>query len=303
MPTIKEAIAWAREVLSPSVKPRNLQSTSSVENTNNIKRIHDKDAGINASLESQILLCFVLQQSRAHLIANSEKTLTDDQWMQYQAAVKRRVNNEPIAYIIGKREFWSLELSVNQHTLIPRPETELLVETALKLLPQTAKVADLGTGSGAIALALAAERTQWQITATDINQATLETAKSNAQQLQLSNVTFRQGEWCHALQEKDYDAIISNPPYIAESEWEAYASGLAFEPRQALVSGEDGLQDIRLISKQAMKHLNRKGFLLLEHGFAQGAAVRAILLNDGYTNVYSISDLANLERVTVGMLP
>lgn len=277
--TIAQALLWAKTQLAQNIE------------------IED------AMFEAQILLAHSMMQSRAYLMTWPDKIINEDQLKQFTSVIQRRLQNEPIAYIVGKREFWSLELEVNTDTLIPRPETELLVETALRILPPNAKVADLGTGSGAIALALASERPEWQVTATDIKLATLQVAKANAARLHLSNVHFLQGIWCDALVEKDYDAIISNPPYIAQSEWAAYASGLAFEPRDALVSGDDGLQDIRIISKQALHYLRSAGFLLLEHGFSQGEAVRAILISDGYTNVHSICDLAMLERMTIGMLP
>jgi release factor glutamine methyltransferase len=253
--------------------------------------------------EAEILLAHVLQQPRSHLRAWPEKNIDAQVVQQLQQLVQRRSQREPIAYLTGVKEFWSLELLVNSHTLIPRPETELLVETALTLFPanKTINVVDLGTGCGAIALALAHERPHWHIVAVDSSSAALQLAAKNAQRLQLNNnVSFCQGNWCSALPAAKFHLIISNPPYIAESEWESYAQNLAYEPRQALISGQDGLEAIREISQSATNCLKNNGFLLLEHGYQQAKIVRHLLLELRYNNVRSICDLAGHERVTMG---
>lgn len=255
------------------------------------------------ALDAEILLAHILHKPRSYLHAWPEHTLTDEQAKQFAEYVKRRSNREPVAYITGRQEFWSLELSVNSDTLIPRPETELLVETTLKLAGDSnprMKVADLGTGSGAIALALAHERPTWQIYATDSSEHALQIARKNAQQLAINNISFQFGNWCSALCEEDMDIIVSNPPYIAETEWERYASGLEFEPRQALVSGMDGLEAIRTIIQSASRYLKPSGYLLIEHGYRQGNAVRELFAAAGCSGIYSINDLAGRERVTSG---
>jgi len=257
------------------------------------------------SLEAELLLAYTLNQSRDFLYAWPEQSLTAEQQSQYAHYVQRRCHREPIAYLTGCKEFWSLDLKVTRETLIPRPETEGLVAAVLELtseLPPHAKVADLGTGSGAIALALAHERPDWQIYACDNNENTLCTAKHNAQRLGLNAIFFMQGEWCQALPCNDFDVIVSNPPYLAETEWEEYAHELQFEPRAALVSGRDGLQAIRDISVSTTHYLRPGGYLLLEHGFRQGPAVRDCLTMQGYKSIHSLRDLAGHERITQGRL-
>jgi len=253
--------------------------------------------------EAEILLAHVLDASRSYLHTSGETGLSHDQGKQFANCLLRRCNREPIAYITGSREFWSLNLSVTQDTLIPRPETELLVETILAAYPLAAspiKVADLGTGSGAIGLAIAHDRPTWQVYATDVSECALQVARKNARQYGLSNISFYQGNWCNALPCDGFDVIVSNPPYIGEMEWEAYAEGLAFEPRDALVSGEDGLDSIRTISYSAKRVLKPAGIVLVEHGFLQGAAVRKIFAASGYSQIHSVRDLSEQERVTIG---
>lgn len=255
------------------------------------------------SLEAEILLAFSLQQSRSYLRAYPESQLSNEQIQTFYEYVMRRFNAEPMAYILGKKEFWSLEFEVSPDTLIPRPETELLVELALKLVDQAqAKIADLGTGSGAIALSLAHERPAWQIYATDISQEALEIARKNAQRFRLNQVSFYSGNWCTALPCEDFDLIVSNPPYIAETEWTHYAAQLSYEPRHALVSGEKGLLAIQEISQSAKCYLKQGGFLLIEHGFLQGRETRNIFANEGYGQIETVCDLAGHERVTIARL-
>jgi release factor glutamine methyltransferase len=254
----------------------------------------------SAVIDASILLAAVLQQSRAYLIAHANEAVTPHQIEQYRKLIHRRALCEPIAYIIGKKECWSREWQVTQDTLIPRPETECLLEWILKnFSPEKKQVADLGTGSGVIALTLALERPLWKIDATDQSAKALLVAKQNAQCHHVSNVSFYQGDWCAALPSHQYDLIVSNPPYIAEIEWNDYADGLLFEPRSALVSGVDGLDAIRQISQEAVSYLKPGGFLALEHGFAQGEAVRERLTALGYTDIETLYDLEQRPRVTI----
>lgn len=253
-------------------------------------------------LDAESLLAFVLDKSRSYLHAFPEKTLSEEEESRFAALVRRRVNQEPLAYLTGMREFWSLELTVTQETLIPRPETEVLVETILTLKGQAnaLDVADLGTGSGAIALALAHERPSWRIDATDISENALQIARKNAQRLRIENVSFYQGDWCTALPRLGFDIIASNPPYIADVEWDAYAGGLAFEPKEALTSGRDGLDAIRRISESCQLYLKPGGLLLIEHGWQQGPQVRDLLTSSQYGSILTIKDFSGQERVTLG---
>ncbi len=277
-------------------------------------------ADIEPRLEAEILLAHALGQSRSHLMAWPEKTVTPEQHDRFQQLVLQRMAGEPIAYLTGRREFWSLELDVYHATLIPRPETELLVERALELIPADAQwqIADLGTGSGAIAAAIASERPRCNITATDTSKEALAIAEGNFQRLKLNNVTTRHGAWCDPLAKQPFHMIVSNPPYVAENdpylqqgivsnppyvaENDPYLQqgDLPREPQQALRSGPDGLDDIRRIIQQAPAHLCDPGWLLLEHGYDQGAEVRQLLLAAGFSNVHTRKDLAGHERLSEG---
>ena len=252
-------------------------------------------------LDAEVLLAHVLNVERSHFYAWPEQVLTEQASQDYAALLARRVQGEPVAYLTGYREFWSLNLQVTPATLIPRPETELLVQEVLKNLPKEAPlvVADLGTGSGAIALALASERANWQIIAIDSSPEALAIAGKNAHDLRLTNISFQLGNWLTSSGKFKFDAIISNPPYIAEAEWPAYADQLRFEPRAALVAGDEGLADIKKIIAAARQFLKSDGWLMLEHGFNQGQVVRTIALQNGYQNVHSICDLAGHERIMI----
>lgn len=254
------------------------------------------------SLEAEVLLAFVLKQSRSYLHAWSQKNVTDLQCQDFNALLIRRLQKEPIAYLTRHREFWSLPLEVSQATLIPRPETERLVEIILSLSAKkgTCEVADLGTGCGALALALAHERPNWHLHATDISEPALLLAKKNAQRLGLQRISFSAGDWCDALPHNQFDVIASNPPYIAQTEWAAYANELAYEPKEALVSGRDGLEAIRQISRSAKHYLKLNGYLVLEHGYLQGALVRELFAKEGYQQIVSFEDLSGHERITAG---
>lgn len=259
----------------------------------------------NTALEAEMLLMDILSQPRSYLYTETKQLLTIEQLNQFNMSIARRRQGEPIAYITGKKEFWSLMLTVTPDVLIPRPETELLVETALNIASATKqssiKIADLGTGTGAIALALASECPIWQLTATDKNGSALQVARKNAQDLEINNISFYEGNWCTALPHSDFDMVISNPPYIALTEWEVYASGLVYEPSTALVSGQDGLDAIREISSQARHYIKPGGYLLIEHGFLQGSAVREIFRQDGYEGIRTVRDLAGHERLTIAV--
>ncbi|MDM8563262.1 peptide chain release factor N(5)-glutamine methyltransferase, partial [Candidatus Marithioploca araucensis] len=251
-------------------------------------------------LDAEILLCYVLGVTRSYLYAWSDKILTPNQYAQFQALLTRRAQGEPIAYITGRKEFWSLDLQVTENTLIPRPETELLVEQALaRLSPESqAEVIDLGTGSGAIALAIAQERPFCRILATDNSMAALKVARANAQNLGIQQVAFLMSDWWAALGEIKATLIVSNPPYIAKDD--PHLTGVKVEPRRALVAGVDGLADIRQLIAGAISHLEIGGWLLLEHGYDQAEAVRKLFIQQGYESVTTYKDLAGLPRVTVG---
>ncbi|WP_069469943.1 peptide chain release factor N(5)-glutamine methyltransferase [Candidatus Marithrix sp. Canyon 246] len=246
-------------------------------------------------LDAEVLLCHVLDVTRSYLYAWSDKIITDNQYNQFQQLLEHRIKNVPIAYIMGHKEFWSLDLQVSENTLIPRPETELLVELVLAHLESDsqAKVIDLGTGSGAIALAIAKERVNCNVIATDKSTTALAIAKQNARNLGLEQVKFLQSDWLNNL--GIADVIVSNPPYIAAADHNLNQH----EPRTALVAGNDGLSDIRTIIAQAPKHLTDGGYLLLEHGYDQAAAVRQLLKQ--FKSVKTYQDLAGLDRVTVGV--
>jgi len=251
--------------------------------------------------ETEALLAHVLKVSRAHLYASPERILSLSEETVFKQGIERRLQGEPLSYLTGLCEFWSLDFAVTPDTLIPRPETELLVELTLKKWHnRPATIADLGTGSGALALSLAKERPDFTIYATDKSLAALGVAKDNAKRLCLPQVTFLQGDWCQALPKRIFDAIISNPPYVEEDYFQSNQQTLRFEPREALLSGEEGLQDIRRIITEASFYLADKGCLLLEHGFKQAQQVRGIFEKAGYTNMSTYQDLSGLDRVTEG---
>jgi len=253
--------------------------------------------------EAELLLAHALGRDRAWLIAHRDDAVAPALAGQARCCVSRRAAGEPVAYIIGHRGFHALDLAVTADVLIPRPETELLVELALRQTAQSGKVeiADLGTGSGAIALAIAQARPHSRVLATDASLAALDVARGNAQRLGIGNVEFAQGDWCAALGKRRFDLIVSNPPYIAENDAHLRQGDLRFEPRAALASGADGLDAIRAIVRDAPAHLRDGGWLLLEHGFEQGAAVRELLRQSGFVEVFTTRDLEGRERVSGGI--
>ena len=262
-------------------------------------------AGEDARSEAERLLAHVLERPRAWLYAWPEHQPTPAQRAEFERLLAARVDGAPVAYLLGRRAFWTFDLEVTPAVLIPRPETELLVERALARLPADIPlaIADLGTGSGAIALAIARERPLARVLATDIDTETLAVASGNARRLGLGNVAFAQGDWCAALGDACFDLIASNPPYIEAVDPHLAQGDLRHEPSRALASGADGLDAIREIIAATPRHLRPAGWLLLEHGHDQAQRVRGLLAAQGFEHVASALDLAGHERVSCGRLP
>lgn len=258
--------------------------------------------GGEARFEAELLLAHVLGRPRAWLFAWPEFEPAAAQRETFERLVERRRAGEPIAYLTGHRAFWSFDLAVTPAVLIPRPETERLVELALMRIDADADVAiaDLGTGSGAIALALAYERPRARVLASDASDEALAVARANAQRLGIANIDFAQGDWCAALGARRFDVIVSNPPYIAADDAHLGQGDLRHEPPAALASGADGLDAIRRIVADAPRHLHPGGWLLLEHGWQQAAQVRELLVAAAFDDVGSVMDLEGRDRVTLG---
>jgi release factor glutamine methyltransferase len=262
-------------------------------------------------LDVEVLLSHILDKDRSFLYTWPEQQLNEQQQQCFDDYFQRRSEGEPVAHIIGQREFWSLPFKVTPATLIPRPETELLVELALGLPvgdgveDDGAEVIDLGTGTGAIALALASEKNHWQITAVDAVPAAVQLAEENRQQLKsllnkgFANVQVFQSDWFAELKGQLFDVIVSNPPYICEGDQHLKQGDVRFEPLSALVADEQGLSDLQAIINGAQIHLKPNGWLLLEHGFDQGAAVQEMMRNAGYESVATHTDLAGKDRVSL----
>lgn len=255
-----------------------------------------KKVSDTAHLDAECLLMFVTGLSRAQLFSHPETELKKEQEKLFNELAQRRLSGEPIAYITGHKEFWDLDLKVTPDVLIPRPETECLVEWILEnySAEKHIKIADLGVGSGAIALAIAKERPNWQVDASDNSENALTITKENATKHNLTRLRFFKGGWCEALPEKDYDIIVSNPPYIAESD--KHLKALKFEPHDALASGKEGLDAIKVLIKQAKVYLKPSGVLIFEHGYDQRDAVLALCNEAGYANVKDHDDLAGQPR-------
>ena len=266
---------------------------------------HDALASDDARREAEILLGHALDKSRAWLYAHGDDEISDVAAETFRSLLKQRAAGTPVAYLIGHREFWTLKFVVTPAVLIPRPETELLVELALRHIPQSEKVdiVDLGTGSGAIALAIASERPQSRVVATDASEEALSVARINAGQLEIGNAEFIWSDWFDGLSRMMFDVIVSNPPYIASNDNHLSQGDLRFEPRDALASGIDGLDAIRDIVRRAPEHLKPGGDLLIEHGFDQGAAVRELFAQSGFVDISTSRDSEARERVTSGRKP
>ena len=258
-----------------------------------------------ARLDVELLLAAALGKPRSFLHTWPERIVSSEAALTFASYLQRRRTGEPVAYILGQQGFWKLDLEVAPHTLIPRPETEMLVEATLELVPGFAptKVLDLGTGTGAIALALASERPLWQVTAVDRVIEAVALAERNRQRLHLDNAKVLNSHWFSAIEGQTFDVIISNPPYIASEDPHLVAGDVRFEPSSALLAGAEGLDDLRLIVDQAPAHLNAGGWLLLEHGFDQGVAVRELLSSKGFEKIQTRRDLGEHERITFGRMP
>lgn len=254
-------------------------------------------------LDAELLLARAIDMPRSYLLAHPEDSLDRAAQERFSEAIEQRGSGVPLAYIVGEKEFWSLTLMVTPATLVPRPETELLVEHALNLIPRrsTWRILDLGTGSGAIALAIARERPLSQVVATDVSVAALAIAAENARQLDIDNVSFIAGSWTAPVADRKFDLVVSNPPYVAADD--PAIARLGHEPRDALVSGPEGLDAIRRLAAECPVILAGGGTLLLEHGADQERAVARILEENGWTNCRCFADIAGLPRVTRAALP
>lgn len=265
-----------------------------------------------ARIEVQSLLQSILNVQRVYLLSHPEQELFESELASYNALLQRRLAGEPIAYLLGEREFYGLNFKVTPATLIPRPETELLVELALARIPSSAQTIwgrgyafrglDLGTGGGAIALAIANARPDVEMTAVDVSRMALEVARTNAERLHTNNVLLKQSDWFSACDGNSFDLIVSNPPYVAADDVHLSRGDVRFEPLKALASGTDGLDDIRRIIQQSPRHLATSGWLFLEHGYDQAEQVRSLLSDSGFKEVFSEKDIAGIERVSGGQI-
>jgi release factor glutamine methyltransferase len=263
------------------------------------QRLAESVAAAEASVEAQILLMHVLDVNRAWLLAHATDAVTEQQATNFNQLVKRRTQGEPVAYILGYREFYGLKLKVTPATLIPRPDTEILVEAALQKISKPMQILDLGTGTGAIALAIAQHASQSHVTAVDASEAALTVAHENMHSLQLNNLTLLQSDWFSQLGQQAFDLIVSNPPYIESADQHLSQGDFRFEPLSALAAGEDGLADILQIIAKAPSHLNNGGWLMLEHGYNQADAVQQLYQAAGFLNIQTLHDLGGNPRVTL----
>ena len=290
---------------TPAARPSEKTHTIAgllTEGRRTLRHLSHADAG----LEAEILLCLTLSKRREYLFSWPDMTVSGTGVKRYRSCLHRRADGWPIAYLTGQREFWSLSLQVDRHTLIPRHETETLVEVVLNRLAagRSARVADIGCGCGAIAFAIAHARPHCDVSATDHCEKALRTAKANLKTLALSNVTFFTGDWLHPLSGQRFDWIVSNPPYLSASDPHLTRDDLRFEPRQALVSdSEDGTACLRKLIRDAPSFLVANGILALEHGCNQGEAVRRCFAHHRYRKVETYQDLSGHERVTLGVAP
>ncbi len=277
MASVKQALQWALE------------------------EINESDSG---QLDAELLLGEIIGKSRAWIYTWPESALGEHEHQLFQQLVMRRKSGEPVAHLIGKQEFWSLELKVTGDTLIPRPETETLVEQALKLIPtdKSWRVADLGTGTGAIAIAIASERPDCTIIATDQSRAALSVAEENSSNHQLNNIEYRDGSWFLPLEKEKFNIILSNPPYIAMEDPHLEQGDLRYEPNSALASGKEGMDDIRYLINHAANFLHKDGILMIEHGYDQGEKARELLQQQSFSSVTTTHDISGHERVSYGFL-
>lgn len=265
----------------------------------------ERIGGADARREAELLLGHALQRDRAWLFAHARDAVEASAQAHYFEAIARRHAGEPVAYVTGQRGFWNLDLAVTPAVLVPRPETELLVEVALASLPsdRDLRIVDLGTGSGAIALALASERPRARLVAIDASEDALAVARGNARRNEITNVEFRQGDWYAPVAGERFDLIASNPPYIAESDPHVTRGDLRFEPRLALTSGVDGLDAIRVLAAGATRQLQPGGWILVEHGFDQGEAVRRLFADAGLVEIATRQDLEARDRLCIARRP
>jgi release factor glutamine methyltransferase len=259
------------------------------------------DSSTSPRLDAELLLALARGCSRAALFRDRDEPVETPTRECFHALLRERLRGVPVAHLLGYREFWSMRLRVTANTLIPRPETELLVELALSLMPLGARwrVADLGTGSGAIALAIARERPSARVSATDLSRAALVVARENAARAGITNVDYIEGDWWQAVSGQHFDVVVSNPPYVAANDPHLLHDGLPYEPAMALVSGDDGMLALHTIVSGSVNHMRRGAWLLLEHGSTQGEAVRSLLSANGYRALATYRDLAGLERATI----
>ncbi len=265
--------------------------------TNSLSEISE-----TALLDAEVLLSHALAKPRSHLRAWPEKILTEQEYSYFTDLTNQRQQGKPIAYVLSSREFWSRDFKVTEDTLIPRPDTELLIELSLSLLANIphANIIDLGTGSGIIAITLAAEQADLAVTATDFSQAALEIAKENAATHQTNHIDFIHSDWFKNVRPQTFDLIVSNPPYIANNDSHLFQGDVRFEPITALTAGNDGLSDIKDICHHSRRYLSNKGTLLIEHGYDQQAAAQEIFSHFGYHSIKTHHDLSGNPRVTTG---
>jgi release factor glutamine methyltransferase len=256
----------------------------------------------SARLDAEILFCDVMQFDRIRIYSHPEQIVPDDKAVLFQALIEQRQQGHPIAHLTGKKEFWSLEFAINVDTLIPRPETELLVETALQMIPDdtTFNILDLGTGSGAIAIAIASERPDCKIVATDINTNALAIAAKNAETHQIENIQFFISDWYQNIPLQAFDLIVCNPPYIKQEDEHLSQGDVRFEPELALVSGADGMQAINIVLENAKRYLASDAYLLIEHGYDQKSLVQEAFLKNDFKQLKTFQDLSGQDRMTLG---